>query len=189
MATASVIVPEPDLRLGERHHAVRIVGVQLHRALRGLKPAGIVGLKREPETDDLIAKAEIRIEAHGLPRFAEAQVQFRRGGLTAGPLRDLGDIGQRKARAGGRIGRVHFQGALVQGTRFQNGVLVAGAMPVTVTRPQHKIIGLQIVCRPLRRRRRFAPADIGRKLGDDFRGEFALDGENVGDLPVKAARP
>ena len=109
------IVPEPDLRLGERHHAVGIVGVQLHRALRSLKSAGIVGLKRQPETDDLVAKTEIRIEAHGLPRFAEAQIQFRRGGLTAGPLRHFGDIGQRKARAGGGISRVHFQGALVQG--------------------------------------------------------------------------
>ena len=62
-------------------------------------------------------------------------------------------------------------------------------MPVTVARLQHKIIGLQIICRPLRRRCRFAPADIGRKLRNDFRGEFALDGENVSDLPVKAARP
>ena len=62
-------------------------------------------------------------------------------------------------------------------------------MPVTVAGLQHKIIGLQIVGRALCRGSRFASADIGRKLCDNFRGELALDGENVGDLPVKAARP
>ena len=62
-------------------------------------------------------------------------------------------------------------------------------MPVTITSLQHKIIGLQIVCRALRGGGRFTSADIRRELGDDFRGQFALYGEDVGNLPVEAARP
>ena len=62
-------------------------------------------------------------------------------------------------------------------------------MPVTITSLQHKIISLQIVCRALRGGGRFTPPDIRRELGDDFRCQFALDGKDVRNLPVEAARP
>jgi len=62
-------------------------------------------------------------------------------------------------------------------------------MPVSMTSPQDKIVSLKVVGRTFARSGGFSSADIRRELGDDFRGQLALYGEDVGNLPVEAARP
>ncbi len=62
-------------------------------------------------------------------------------------------------------------------------------MSVSIASPQNKIISLKVVGRALRSGGCFASSDIWRELGNNFRGEFTLNGEDVGNLPVEAARP
>src|SRR6187431_2247844 len=108
---------------------------------------------------------------------------------TIRPPGHIRDVSEGQARTGGGIGRVHFERALIYAACLRKCFRILGAMPVPMTSPQDKIVSLKVSGRTLRGSGGFTSADIRRKLGNDFRGQLALDGKDVGNLPVEAARP